>query len=154
MPVVHLAHGGLSVTICPIAGLAILPDIGIYKCWYTILNGNDYYRSSQVLPGLPWERCVEVEISPVTDIRITLEDAQNMPILIHFQGFPSGRSDRLAQVIRLQAWWRGVLFQKRVTHRERVKTLRVVAMGTHPRLGANSPITVDLLCMLAKIWRV
>ncbi len=110
MPVVHLAHEGLSVTICPIAGLAILPDSGIYGFWYAKVRGKDYYKSSQVLPGLPWERCVKVEISPLTDIRIILKDAQNMPILIHLYGLPDRCLHRLAQVTRLQAWWRGVFY--------------------------------------------
>lgn len=148
MPVVHLAHEGLSVTICPIAGLAILPDSGIYGFWYAKVRGKDYYKSSQVLPGLPWERCVKVEISPLTDVRIILKDAQNMSILIHLYGLPDRCLHRLSQVTRLQAWWRGVFYRKSMAR------LNVLAMGTHPRLGANSPITADLLCMLAKIWRV
>ena len=107
-----------------------------------------YRNSSQVLPGLPWDRRIEFEMPEITDMLITLEDEQNMPILIHFQGFPCRCEHRLAQVIRMQAWWRGVWYRKRV------QRLKVLTMGTHPRLGANSPITVDLLCMLAKIWRV
>ena len=151
MSVVQIVHGGLSVTICPIAGLAILPKLGIYQLWYARVRGVEYHNSRQVLPGLPWGRWIEFEMSGITDVLITLEDEQNMPILIHFQGFPWPRSHRLAQVIRMQAWWRGVFYRKRVA---RLKVLKVLTMGTHPRLGANSPITVDFLCMLAKIWRV
>jgi hypothetical protein len=149
MSVVRLQQGGgLPVTIYPISGLAYVPTLGFSLFWYAKIRERDYHKSSQVLPGLPWERCVEVDTADITDIRITLEDEANMPILIHFFGLSDCCLRRLGQVTRMQAWWRRVLFRKRVAR------LKVVAMGTHPRLGANSPITADLLCMIAKIWGV
>jgi hypothetical protein len=155
MSVVRLQQGGgLPVTIYPIAGLAYVPTLGFSLFWYAKVGGVYYHKSSQVLPALPWERCVEVDTADITDIRITLEDEANMPILIHFFGLSDCCLRRLGQVTRLQTWWRRVLFRKRVARRVHVAHLKVVAMGTHPRLGANSPITVDLLCMIAKIWRV
>ena len=159
MPVVHIAHEDLSVTICPVAGLAILPTLGIYQLRYARVRDVEYLNSNRVLPGLPWERLIQFEMPEITDVLITLEDEQNMPILIHFQGFQCRREHRLAQVIRIQKWWRVASYRKKVlvtaARLKAVARLQVLAMGTHPRLGANSPmITVDFLCMLAEIWRL
>jgi hypothetical protein len=152
MPVVHVAHGGLSATIYTESGLAFLPDLGIYKIWYVHVGGQNFFKKNiRLSPDLPWERCVKFEMPEITDAMITLEDERNMPFMMHFQGRECHCKRKLALMIRIQAWWRRVLGRKRDAH---LAKLEVLVMGLHPRAGADSLLTVDILWTVAGNWLV
>lgn len=153
MSVVHVAHGGLSATICPIAGLAILPPGDRFRIYhFSYANGRDGAgcESSKELPGLPWDNCVKFERIGPNRLVITLQDAQdNIPTQIYFQIIVGLDLTMTAKIKRLQQWFQRALPVHRRLRQQQEK-LEVLGMGLHPRLGASSPITVDILQMLAE----
>lgn len=155
MPVVHVAHAGLSAAICPMAALAIVPDrLVVYKFRCTNPGGADQCNHHSVLRELPWEMCVKVELSESTELVITLDDRQGTPIIIaHFQALVGPHLKLLKRVCIMQDYWRRALCRLRA-RKELDALVTACVMALHPRLGENSPITVDILWMAATYWLV
>ncbi len=157
MRVIHVAHGGMSATIYPFAGLAILPQLQVCEFFYANVDGAASPRCSKVLPTLPWDKCVKMEMCGRTGFVITLQAAPNKRSLVYFH--ISSRESRvqfLQRVGQVQIRWRYRLpiFQYRQKRKAHLQKLEVLAMGLHPRLGANSPMTVETLWMVAGHWLV
>ena len=137
---VYVTHGYMTAAICVGAGFAIAPEPGsdpdmrAYLFWYANPGGMDHFNETSVLPGLPWDRCVNVEMPERTDLVITLEDEQNTPIIVHFKG-PRLNRERGAR--DLQAVLRRKLRQEELQVNQ--EKLKAFTMGLHPRLGTNPP---------------
>jgi hypothetical protein len=105
--------------------------------------------------------CVKVELSGSTELVITLDDRQSTPIInVHFQGLVGPHLILLKRVRIIQDYWPRALcrLRKRKELERRRKELEALVtacvMALHPRLGAKSPITVDILWMAATYWLV
>jgi hypothetical protein len=154
MPVVHVTHGDLLAAICPMAGLAIVPDrLVVYKFRCTNPGDVDQCNHPSVLRELPWEMCVKVELSESTELVITLDDQQSTPVIAHFQALVGPHLKLLKRVCIMQDYWRRALCRLR-TRKELDALVTACVMALHPRLGANSPITVEILQMAATYWLV
>ena len=153
MPVVHVAHGDLSATIYPVTGVAILSNRRIYQFSYANGRNGAGCESSKELPGLPWDNCVKLERSgPVNlNLIITLQDAQNIHVVVVFNGLVGPHLKIRGRVERLEQWFgRALSVHRKLKLRQQQEKLEVLGMGLHPRLGASSPITVDILQMVAE----
>jgi hypothetical protein len=148
MPVVHVAHGGHAASICVRTGVAVVPEMGCYKFWY-VSNGNvRSFNNESVLPGLPWGQCIHVEKLQETDLIIILMNDQGMPVFLQFKNMSGFRLNMESKVTILQGYLRRVVCECN----ERQERLEVAALALHPRVGAKSPITVEILCMVKEIF--
>ena len=133
-----------------------MPDrLVVYRFRCTNPDGVDRCNHPSVLRELPWEMCVKVELSwsNASELVITLDDRQSTPTVAHFQGLVGPHLILLKRVCIIQGYWRRALF--RVRRRKELDALvTACVMALHPRLGANSPITVDILWMAATYWLV
>jgi hypothetical protein len=152
MPVVHVAHGGQGASICVHTGLAVVPGIGCYRFWYTSSGNVRQFKDKSVLPGLPWDRCVQVEMLEQTDLIIILEDDQNTPVFVQFKTMSRSPLNMEKQVNTLQRFFRREVWRKIWQRNEIQKRLDVAALSLHPRVAAKSQITVDILFMVKKIF--
>jgi hypothetical protein len=153
MPVVHVAFGGLRAGICLDAGFAVVPrsGMGCYKFVCASPGGVHNFNDKSVLPGLPWDRCVQIEMPEQSDLIIILENDQDTPVFVYFKNMRRSRLNMESKVTILQGYLRRVVWECN----DRQERLEVVALALHPRVGAKSLITADVLFVLMKtllVW--
>jgi hypothetical protein len=155
MPVVHVTQGGLKTPICLGAVIclhaptAVVPDVGLFSFYevYKPGSGNVVSHDHRDLDGLPWDKCVEVSVLENYRLTITLAGDQARPIVVLFTSSEKRRLQNNDKVYSLQHVVRRKLLMQKLASQQK---LEAVGMGLHPRLGANSPITVDILWMVAE----
>jgi hypothetical protein len=162
MPVKHFVHEGTSVAICVGLGVAIVPGERLYNlsCLH-YPNVNRFSTKTSDLQHFPWNGRIRAYLLTKSHaffqsrLQITLGDGQNDIISISFTSHDVSWMCAEMAVCNLQGFMRGVgprLRFLRHLRQLRQAKLEAVAMGLHPRLGAEMGIERmdDILFLVAE----
>jgi hypothetical protein len=130
MPVVHVAAKHMTAAICLQAGIAVVPQRGVFT-FYSVFNPEHAMPShdKDALVGLEFDtlRCRNMVI--LEDFRFSIKYekiANRSPVFVEFRAV---LCDRRNLICRLQRFWLLKMAQAQAK-------LQALAMGLHPRLGA------------------
>ncbi len=136
MPVVHVAAAGMTAAICLDAGVAIVPQLGVFafRDVYAYCHKDGPVKDKTYLKNLPWDSLsgYAIQLGHSRILFVSVGDGQNKASTVWIR-FQNKICERLwiSHMMRcVQRAWR------------RKKKLQALVMALHPRVGANSPLNV------------
>ncbi len=140
----YLAVTDMTVDICVEAGIAVVPQKGVFP-FRSVLTHTGLSYNKRDLASLPWDSlmCLEMEIHDDTRFNIRYKKiADHRWTFVSFSANSRQRLTTHDMVCRLQRYWRRVRAMAR---------RKALAMGLHSRLGEYSPITEDIVASMVKL---